>query len=82
MSDAASFESEVMEARLLNRLSGPLAFSDSRILPFGLGPEVFETRPRRAGFQPSGPGETLVFYLGGVADFSPGLEVRTLRVSR
>ncbi len=42
-------------------LRGPLAISDSRILPLGLGPETFETRPRRAGFQPSGPGETLVF---------------------
>jgi hypothetical protein len=31
-------------------LSGPLAFSDSRMLPFGLGPETFEIRPRRAGF--------------------------------
>ncbi len=31
-------------------LSGPLAFSDSGILPLGLGPETFETRSRRAGF--------------------------------
>ena len=42
-------------------LSGPLAFSDSRILPFGLGPETPRIRPRRAGFQPPGPGETFVF---------------------
>ena len=46
---------------LLEPLSGPLAFSDSRILPFDLGPEAFETRSRRAGFQPSGPVETFVF---------------------
>ena len=44
-----------------DRLSGPLAFSDSKILPLGLGPETFRIRPRRAGFQPSGPGKTFVF---------------------
>ncbi len=44
----------------LSFLSGPLAFSDSRILPLGLGPENFETRPRRTKFQPPGPGETFV----------------------
>ena len=43
------------------KLSGPLAFSDSRILALGFGPETFKIRPRRAGFQPSGPGETFVF---------------------
>ncbi len=46
-------------------LSGPLAFSDSSILPFGLGPETFKIRPRRAGFQPPGPGETFVSPWGG-----------------
>jgi hypothetical protein len=45
----------------LKHLRGPLAFSDSRILPFDLGPETFEIRPRRARFQPSGPVETFVF---------------------
>ena len=51
-------------------LSGPLAFSDSRILARGLGPETFKIRGRRAGFQqPS-------VYFGGVDDFSPGLEGR------
>ncbi len=38
-------------------LSGPLAFSDSRIL--ALGP--LKIRPRRAGVRPSGPVETFVF---------------------
>ena len=41
-------------------LSGPLAFSDSEILAFGLGPETRQIRPRRAGLQPPGPGETFV----------------------
>ena len=40
-------------------LSGPLAFSESRILPFGLGPGT-PRNPSPAGFQPSGPGETSV----------------------
>ncbi len=42
-----------------------MAFSDSKMLPFGLGPEPFETRLRRAGFQPSGLGETLVLLWTG-----------------
>ncbi len=46
---------------LTARLSGPLAFSDSRILLFGLGPETFKIRLRKAGFQPPWPGETFVF---------------------
>ena len=46
-------------------LAAGTAFSDSRILPFGLGPKPFETRPRRAGFQPSGPVETFVFLQRG-----------------
>ena len=44
------------------RLIGPLAFSESRTLPFDLGPGTFETRSRRAGFQPSGPVETFAFH--------------------
>ena len=56
----------VSRARVVEvMLSGPLAFSDSRILPFGLGPETLETRPRRAGFQPPGPGETFVLLWRG-----------------
>ncbi len=50
---------------LLDLPSGPLAFSDSRILALGLGPETFKIQPRRAGFQPSGPGETFVFPWSG-----------------
>jgi hypothetical protein len=47
-------------SKAISWLSGPSAFSDSRILPLGLGPETFKIRPRRAGFQPPGPGETFV----------------------
>ncbi len=46
-------------------LSGPLAFSDSMILLFGLGPETIEIPSRRAGFQPPGPVETFVSPLKG-----------------
>ncbi len=45
--------------------SGPLAFSDSRILALGLGPKTFKIRLRRAGFLPPGPGESFVFLLRG-----------------
>ncbi len=69
-------------------LSGPLACSDSRILALGLGPETFDIRPRRAGFQPSGPGETFVFLLEESTTSAPGWRAGwgtsfgTLRVSR
>ncbi len=36
-----------------------------KILPLGPGPETFKIRPRRAGFQPPGPGETFVFLWRG-----------------
>ncbi len=42
-----------------------MAFSDSRILALGLGPETFKIRPRRAGFRPPGPGEAVVFHWRG-----------------
>ena len=38
-----------------------LTFSDSDIYPSALAWKPFETRPRKAGFQPSGPVETFVF---------------------
>ncbi len=57
---------------MTQRSIGILGFSD---LHFDLGPETLEIRPRRAGFQPSGPVEPS-FSLGGVDDFSPGLEGR------
>ena len=54
------------------RSIGSLRFSD---LPLGLGPATFKIRPRRAGIFLPAPGTFLVF-LGGVDDFSPGLEGR------
>ena len=56
----------------LARSIGSLRFSD---LPLGLGPATFKIRPRRAGFLLPAPGTFLVF-IGGVDDFSPGLEGR------
>ena len=48
---------------ILRPFRGLAAHWHSRILgfqSFGLGPETLRIRPRRAGFQPPGPGETLV----------------------
>jgi hypothetical protein len=62
---AAHSPRTAVENRSPEPLSGPLAFSDSRISALGLGPETFKIRPRRAGFQPSGPGETFVLLWRG-----------------
>ncbi len=55
-------------------LSGHLAFSDSRILTFGPGPENLRNQaPEGRILAPRTPG-TPSFSLRGVGDFRPGLE--------
>ncbi len=57
-------------------LSGPLAFSDSRIFAFGLGPETLQN-PAPEGRIPSPRTRgNLRFSFGVVDDFSLGLEGR------
>ncbi len=69
-------------------LSGPLSFSDSRILPFGLSPYTFKLRPRRAVFYPPRTRYHRRFPLEGSTTPVPGWQAGwgtgfgTLKVSR
>ena len=56
-------------------LSGPLAFSDSRILALGLGPETLEFRFGGPDSSPPDPWKPS-FSFRRVDDFRPGLEGR------